>query len=264
MKNKYSSLLLIPIVLTIVLLSGCLYQHGNITTDKDFYGRAGKGQTKAIEITGVVSNPDDFSIIDESDTVEITVVLSHYAPGSGWRNVQDWQWDVYLSEGESHEFNIPWTYNRTHEGIYSIYLWATGKSIAGFEQDIDYLVIWKTEQNPTPPGHVRRALRAIDNAGRKIMEGDKSIRTYDAAKEEGYISGSEIVDLTSLGYGTMTADNAIELARNELRSAQSYSADSTHYFERGNYDDCLSSAKSSRDHAEIAKKIAESTLRQLD
>ena len=256
-----------------IVLSGCITFPPNpnpppkppyvtIGAAADWYYR---NKPTPVAITGTVTNPFETGLVD------ITVHLSVYNPA-----IQDWD-DLGQIHSETHsiagagsyDFGFQWTYTRAAvASTYSLECTAVHQGYTAYTGYAgDYFVIWQSTGAPT--GQQKAAFQAMHNADAMITKTETFITAYGAAIDNNLISGYEMVDLSSLGLGTMKADDAIAQAQSKLDDAQSkldtawIAWGGTLGYAGKDYATAFALAKQSKDDALMAKNIAALTLEQL-
>jgi len=128
--------------------------------------------------------------------------------------------------------------------------------------------IWQSSGALT--GQATAAFQAIRNGRAMFTRAETFIIAYQAGQTEGKILQpcAHMVDLKSAKQGKMTADEAISLAQSILDQADSKLNDATMAFNLkgpglGDYKTAFALAKQAKDDAELARKIAELTLKQI-
>jgi hypothetical protein len=257
-----------------IVLSGCTIswpapspQVGvcNITSANDFYYR---NKPTPVIITGSFYNPL------EAGLANIYVELYSYNT-----TIRDWvdlgtiftMEDISIAEGGTAPFSFQWAYTRTAVvTTYEVRCNANHESYPGYYPTVgDYMfTIWQSSGALT--GQATAAFQAIRNGRAMFTRAETFIIAYQAGQTEGKILQpcAHMVDLKSAKQGKMTADEAISLAQSILDQADSKLNDATMAFNLkgpglGDYKTAFALAKQAKDDAELARKIAELTLKQI-
>jgi len=257
-----------------IVLSGCTItwpppppQVGacDIKSDFDFYY---KNKPTQVLVDGRFYNPI------ESGIVNIYVDLLRFDT-----SIRDWvdlgiiftKEDVSIGESGSVPFDFQWVYTRNAVATtYSLQCVVNHESYPDYSPAVgSYMfTIWQSKSSPT--GQAKAALQQIRNADSMITKAETFIMAYQAGQTEEKILQpcKHVVDLSSLGLGTMTADEAIILAQEKLGLASTTYDSANLAFNLkgpglGDYKAASALAKQAKADAELARNIAQLTLNQI-
>lgn len=150
---------------------------------------------------------------------------------------------VAVTYGVEYSDSINWAYDRqAAAGTYKIILEVTIDEptidINSFSVESDLFVIWKSPG--APKGHAKRDLKKMDQVEKLITRLDRYHGVYEAAKENGYIVGDELVVIHE---EMMTVDEAVALAETFEMNAIENSNEAMEYFDAQDYQTCFTLAK---------------------
>jgi len=264
------------LLMVTIVLSGCTIrwpppppQIGacDINSAADFYY---KNKPTPVVVTGTFYNPIDSGIVN------IYVDLQRFDT-----SILDWvdlgiiftMEDVSIVTGGSVPFDFKWVYTKGAVATtYSLLCVANHENYPDYTLSLGgyMFTIWNSKSSPT--GQAKAAFQAIRNAGSVITKAETLITAYQAGQTEGKILQpcEHVVDLSSLGLETMTADQAIILAQSKLDDASKMYDNANYAFNLhptgsgvGDYKAASALAKQAKADAQLAKNIAQLTLNQI-
>jgi hypothetical protein len=141
---------------------------------------------------------------------------------------------------EVYDGSTSWVYDRQADATtYKIILEAT---MDGYDETFsvssDLFVIWKSPG--APKGHAKRDLKKMDQVEKLITRLEGYHEVYEAARQNGYIVGDELVVIHE---EMMTVDEAVAMAEALKLTAIENSDQAMEYFDMQDYQTCFTLAK---------------------
>jgi hypothetical protein len=141
---------------------------------------------------------------------------------------------------EVYDGSTSWVYDRQADATtYKIILEAT---MDGYDETFsvssDLFVIWKSPG--APKGHAKRDLKKMDQVEKLITRLEGYHEVYEAARQNGYIVGDELVVIHE---EMMTVDEAVAMAEALKLTAIENSDQAMEYFDAQDYQTCFTLAK---------------------
>ena len=160
---------------------------------------------------------------------------------------------------EVYDGSTNWVYDRQADATtYKIILEATMDGyIETFSVDSDLFVIWKSPG--APKGHAKRDLKKMDQVEKLITRLDGYHEVYEAARQDGYIVGDELVMIHK---EMMTVDEAVAMADELKLTAMENSDQAMAYFDAQDYETCFTLAKAAAREVHSALTIYHALLAQ--
>ena len=160
---------------------------------------------------------------------------------------------------EVYDGSTNWVYDRQADATtYKIIFEATMDGYTEtFSVDSDLFVIWKSPG--APKGHAKRDLKKMDRVEKLITRLDGYHEVYEAAQQDGYIVGDELVMIHK---EMMTVDEAVAIADELKLTAMENSDQAMAYFDAQDYETCFTLAKAAAREVHSALTIYHALLAQ--
>jgi hypothetical protein len=245
MKNH--AMVIFGCILVLLTLFGCgneippelvdVTMDGNLDVSEDFYVR-NKPEPVLVEYN--VKLNDTSGTVGEM-IIGVKIDLFRFDAATG-----DFVLEQTLEEdpsvavmcNEEYSGSTNWVYDRqATASTYKIILEATMDEDS-FSVASDLFVIWKSPG--APKGHAKRDLKKMDQVEKLITRLDGYYGIYEAAKQNGYIVGNELVVIHE---ETMTVEEAVTMAETFEMNAIEKSDQAMAYFDAQDYETCFVLAK---------------------
>jgi len=228
---------------------------GELVVAEDFYLR-NKPEPVNVDynVTGFSSDGCEFTIGIRLDLYRFDAITQEFVP----EKTLDENPDVEIACNTLYEGSTSWSYDQEASATtYKIIFETTMDGTEYYEADSALFVIWKS--SGAPKGHAKRDLKKIDQAEKLITKLEAYYAVYEALKDDGLITGDELVDINEQ---IMLVDEAVEMADAHMQQAIQENAKAISYLESQDYETSFMKAKVAAREAHSALNIYHTLLAQ--